>query len=41
VQDGPTFQVISRIDTPVELDYYRDGGVLHTVLNRILAAAGK
>jgi aconitate hydratase len=21
-----------RIDTPVEVDYYRNGGILHTVL---------
>src|SRR5690606_6689834 len=27
-----TFEVISRLDTPVELDYFRNGGILHTVL---------
>ncbi len=27
-----TFTVIARIDTPVEVDYYRNGGILHTVL---------
>lgn len=26
------FTVNSRIDTPVEVDYYRNGGILHTVL---------
>jgi aconitate hydratase len=26
------FQTISRIDTPIELEYYRNGGILHTVL---------
>ncbi|MEX0720063.1 MAG: aconitate hydratase AcnA [Balneolaceae bacterium] len=26
------FAVVSRIDTPVEVDYYRNGGILHTVL---------
>ncbi len=27
-----SFQVITRINTPVELEYYRNGGILHTVL---------
>ncbi len=31
------FQVISRIDTPVEVEYYRNGGILHTVLRRMLS----
>lgn len=26
------FDVMCRIDTPVEVDYYRNGGILHTVL---------
>ncbi len=26
-----------RIDTPVEVDYYRNGGILHTVLRRMAA----
>jgi len=30
------FEVISRIDTPVEVEYYRNGGILHTVLRRML-----
>ena len=29
------FQVTCRIDTPVEVDYYRNGGILHTVLRRM------
>ncbi len=29
------FQVICRLDTPVEVDYYRNGGILHTVLRRL------
>ena len=29
------FQVLSRLDTPVELDYYRNGGILHTVLRNM------
>src|SRR4051812_40462288 len=31
------FTTICRIDTPVELEYYRNGGILQTVLRRILA----
>ncbi|GIV78097.1 aconitate hydratase AcnA [Litorilinea aerophila] len=30
------FTVISRIDTPVEVEYYKNGGILHTVLRRLL-----
>ena len=30
------FTVRCRIDTPVEAEYYRNGGVLHTVLRRLL-----
>ena len=30
------FQVKLRIDTPVEIDYYRNGGILQTVLRRML-----
>ena len=26
-----------RIDTPVEMDYYRNGGILQTVLRKLLA----
>ncbi|MBE2200337.1 MAG: aconitate hydratase AcnA [Anaerolinea sp.] len=33
-----TFQTICRIDTPVEVDYYRNGGILHTVLRNFLKA---
>jgi aconitate hydratase len=32
------FTTIVRIDTPVELEYYRNGGILQTVLRRILRA---
>jgi len=32
------FHAIVRIDTPVEVDYYRNGGILHTVLRRMAAA---
>ncbi len=30
------FDAIVRIDTPVEVDYYRNGGILHTVLRNFL-----
>jgi aconitate hydratase len=30
------FQAIVRIDTLVELEYYRNGGILHTVLRKLL-----
>ena len=29
------FKAISRIDTPVEINYYKNGGILHTVLRRM------
>ena len=29
------FRVKVRIDTPVELDYYRNGGILQTVLQKL------
>ncbi len=31
------FPAISRIDTPVEIEYYRNGGILHRVLRQMLA----
>jgi len=30
-----TFDTLCRIDTPVEVDYYRNGGILHTVLRKM------
>ncbi len=37
-EDGiiKTFQATVRINTPVELEYYRNGGILHTVLRNFL-----
>ena len=35
------FQVLCRIDTPIELEYYRYGGVLRYVLGQMLAGSGK
>ncbi|HIN95995.1 MAG TPA: aconitate hydratase AcnA, partial [Planctomycetes bacterium] len=34
------FQTRVRIDTPVEMDYYRNGGILQTVLRNLLAQEG-
>jgi aconitate hydratase len=31
------FQARTRIDTPVDLEYYRNGGILQTVLRKLLA----
>lgn len=37
--DGSTgeFKVVARVDTPVEVEYYRNGGILHTVLRNLLS----
>ncbi len=42
-EDGSKMQftVTCRIDTPVEIDYYRNGGILHTVLRNIHASTAK
>ncbi len=36
-RDGSTvvFTATARVDTPVEVDYYRNGGILPTVLRRM------
>jgi aconitate hydratase len=31
-------QVLLRIDTPIEVDYYKHGGILPFVLRQLLAA---
>jgi len=38
--DGPSQQVtlLSRIDTPIEVDYYRHHGILPFVMRELLAA---
>ncbi len=36
-----SFEVLCRLDTPVEIDYYRNGGILHTVLRNIQKATPK
>ncbi|MGF1511245.1 MAG: aconitate hydratase AcnA [Myxococcota bacterium] len=30
-----SFRALCRLDTPVEVEYYRNGGILHTVLRRL------
>jgi aconitate hydratase len=37
-EDGSqvVFKAIARLDTPVEVNYYRNGGILHTVLRSML-----
>ena len=32
-----SFEVDVRLDTPVEVEYYRNGGILHTVLRQMAA----
>ena len=40
-QDGTSkeVKVLLRIDTPIEVDYYKHGGILPFVLRELLAAA--
>ncbi|MCA9311770.1 MAG: hypothetical protein KDA21_11230, partial [Phycisphaerales bacterium] len=35
-----TFVARCRIDTPVEVEYYRNGGILQTVIRRMLNTEG-
>ena len=32
------FVVTARLDTPVEINYYRNGGILQTVLRKMLSS---
>ena len=36
-EDGSTlrFPTVARLDTPVEVEYYRNGGILQTVLRKL------
>ena len=34
--ESQTFIAICRLDTLIEVDYYRNGGILHTVLRKVL-----
>ncbi|MDP7620004.1 MAG: aconitate hydratase, partial [Dehalococcoidia bacterium] len=38
-EDGAAvqFQAVLRIDTPVEVDYFKNGGILQTVLRKLIA----
>jgi aconitate hydratase len=42
-REGPAveFTAICRIDTPVEIEYYRNGGILQTVLRHMLQSQKK
>jgi aconitate hydratase len=33
------FLTVARLDTPVEVDYYRNGGILQTVLRKLTRQA--
>ena len=39
-KEGPPVELATtcRINTPVEVEYYRNGGILHTVLRKMLSA---
>jgi aconitate hydratase len=37
--DVTTFEALLRVDTPIEVTYIQNGGILHTVLRRMAAAA--
>jgi len=32
-----SFKAIARFDTPVEVEYYRNGGILQTVMRKLIA----
>ncbi|MBX7058088.1 MAG: aconitate hydratase AcnA [Leptospirales bacterium] len=34
--DGKKFKAICRLDTPVEIEYYQNGGILHAVLRKFI-----
>jgi len=34
--DNQEIPIISRLDTPVEIEYFKNGGILHTVLRKFL-----
>ena len=35
---GKTFETKCRLDTPVEIDYFNSGGILHYVLRKLCKA---
>lgn len=36
-----SFTVIARVDSPVEINYYRNGGILQTVLRKLMRGSGE
>ena len=42
-EDGSrfTFSARSRLDTPIDVRYYQNGGILHTVLRDLLHKSAK
>jgi len=32
------FEAVARVDTPIEIDYLRNGGILHFVLRKMASA---
>ncbi|MBF0388182.1 MAG: aconitate hydratase, partial [Candidatus Omnitrophica bacterium] len=38
-KESKLFKVTLRLDTPVEINYYRNGGILQTVLNKLKSNA--
>jgi aconitate hydratase len=36
--EAAEFTVTSRLDTPVEVEYYKNGGILHTVLRKMISS---
>ena len=34
--DGKSFEVVMRFDTEVELEYFKNGGILHYMLRQLL-----
>jgi aconitate hydratase len=37
--DEKRFNVLLRLDTPIEIEYYRNGGILHTVLRNMVKSS--
>jgi aconitate hydratase len=37
-EDGSSFwfEVVARLDSPIDVEYYRNGGILHTVLRSLI-----
>jgi len=31
-----SYRTVARLDSPVEVNYYRNGGILHTVLRKMV-----